>query len=297
MYPSPFAYHRPAGVAEAVALLRAANGDARCLAGGQSLIPAMKFRLSQPGQLVDLSGIAALRGISLAQGQVSIGAMSTHREVESSPVLAAQLPYLARVAGHIADPQVRNRGTIGGSLANADPAADYPASLLALGGTVEVEGPDGPREIAADDWALSLMSTALAEGEIVTRIRFPLPVPGQGAAYVKVPHPASRFAVVGIAAVLVLDAQGVCTGARIASTGIGETARRAPATEALLVGEAVDADRIARAAARFAAEVEVMEDGLLGEQAKRQLGRMTLRKALRDAAARAVAATTSPRPA
>lgn len=289
MYPFAFEYHRPASVAEAIALLRTWEGDARCLAGGQSLIPSMKFRLAQPGHLVDLAGIADLRGISVAQGYVSIGAMTTHREVEASPLLAEHLPYLAGVAGHIADPQVRNRGTIGGSLANADPAADYPASLLALGGILEAEGRDGRREIAADDWAVSLMTTALAEGEILTRIRFPVLGRGEGAAYVKVPHPASRFAVVGIAARVGLDAEGVCVAARLAGTGIGETAMRAPQAEALLLGRCVAGPDIALASRCFAREVEIMADGLLGEKAKRELCRMTARKVLTQAFEKAAA--------
>jgi carbon-monoxide dehydrogenase medium subunit len=159
---------------------------------------------------------------------------------------------------------VRNRGTIGGSLANADPAADYPASLLALDGIVETHGPDGARSIAAGDWSVALMETALKEGEILARIRFPLLAASEGAAYVKVPHPASRFATVGIAAKLRLDGQGVCVAARIACTGVGEMAQRVPGAEALLIGVRVDAPAIAAAAERLAADVGVVEDGLLG---------------------------------
>jgi carbon-monoxide dehydrogenase medium subunit len=283
VYPSQFEYHKPRSLAEAIGLLGAWRGDVRCLAGGHSLIPSMKLRLSQPRHLVDLAGIAELRGIRLEGRDLCVGAMSTHREVEASPVVAAHYPYLADVAGNIADPQVRNRGTIGGSLVNADPAADYPATLLALNGLVEVTGPEGARQICADDWPVSLMTTALREEEIVTRIRFPLPQGRQGAAYVKVPHPASRFAVVGVAVMIVLDREGACATARIAVTGVGETAQRVHAAEESLMGCRIGDVDIEAAAVALASVVTVIEDGLLSTAGKRQLCLMTARKALAQA--------------
>jgi carbon-monoxide dehydrogenase medium subunit len=287
MYPSPFEYHRPRSVQEVLELLARDRGEARLLAGGQSLIPSMKLRLSQPGHLVDLSGLKELRGIDLVGEELAVGAMTTHRQVESSPVVAGALPYLCGVAGGIADPQVRNRGTIGGSLANADPAADYPASLLVLEGMLDVIGPDGKRQIHADEWPVGLMATSLREGELLVRVRFPILRARTAAAYVKVPHPASRFATVGIAAKIGLDATGQCIACRIAVTGVGEAVQRAPQAETVLIGSSCSEDAIRSAAARLASEVDVMQDDLLSEAAKRQLCLMTARKVLRQAAAAA----------
>jgi carbon-monoxide dehydrogenase medium subunit len=281
MYPHPFQYHQPGTVREALDLLANLEGEARCLAGGQSLIPSMKLRLSQPQHLVDLTGIAELRGIAVVADEVAVGAMVTHRRVESSQLLGQQLPYLCEVAGKIADPQVRNRGTIGGSLANADPAADYPAALLALDGVVEAIGLEGKREIRADDWSQGLMVTALRQGEILTRVRFPLSRGRQGTAYVKVPHPASRFAVVGVAVRIVMDRQGVCLDCRIAITGVGEKVQRARTAEAALAGTALSDAELQAAAEKVAAEVEVMQDDLLSEPAKRHICLATARKALK----------------
>jgi carbon-monoxide dehydrogenase medium subunit len=289
MYPSAFEYHKPRSVGEALELLARHRGDARCLAGGQSLIPSMKLRLSQPGHLVDLSGLQELRGIEVVGDELAIGAMTTHRQVESSPLVMGALPSLCGVAGGIADPQVRNRGTIGGSLANADPAADYPASLLALEGVLDVIGPDSKRQIRADDWPLGLMATALREGELLVRVRFPVLRGRTAAAYVKVPHPASRFATVGIAAKVERDAQGRCTACRIAITGVGEVVQRARGAEAVMIGSDCSEAAIRSAATRLAAEVAVIQDDLLSEPAKRQLCLMTGRKVLKQATTSAAA--------
>jgi carbon-monoxide dehydrogenase medium subunit len=206
--------------------------------------------------------------------------MTTHREVESSPTVSSVIPGLSRLAGDIADLQVRNRGTIGGSLANADPAADYPAGLLALDGTVLAAGPDGRREIASDDWPLSAMTTALAESEIIVSVRFPLLGEREGFHYTKVHHPASRFAVVGVAAKLRVVMDGTCEAARIAVTGVGEAVQRARAAEECLIGDIPDDDCLQRASRALAEEIQVSEDGLLSEGAKRQLSALTAQRTL-----------------
>jgi carbon-monoxide dehydrogenase medium subunit len=203
-----FDYRRPHSLNEADLALKAQPG-AKLLAGGQTLIPAMKLRLAEPGNVVDLGGIAALKGITQHDGAVRIGAMTTHAAVAESPVVKAAIPGLATLAEGIGDPHVRNRGTLGGSVANNDPAADYPAAVLALGATVHTN----KRTISADDFFTGLFSTALEDGEILTHVDFPVP---QSFTYAKMPNPASRYALVGVA---VARTKG---GVRVAVTGAGQ---------------------------------------------------------------------------
>lgn len=202
-----FDYHRPSSLAEAASVL-SANPEAKILAGGHTLLPTMKLRLASPKALVDLSRVSELRGIEKKGNALVIGAMSTHGEVATSSMVRGAIPALCEVAAHIGDPHVRNRGTIGGSIANNDPAADYPASVLALAATVVTN----QREIAADAFFQGLFATALGEGEIITRISFPVPAKF---AYVKFANPASRYALVGVAV-----AQ-TGSGVRVAVTGAG----------------------------------------------------------------------------
>jgi carbon-monoxide dehydrogenase medium subunit len=213
-----FDYQRPADRKGALAALQ---GDARFLAGGQSLVQAMRLRMSQSERLVDLGGIADLKGIRVDGGSVVVGAMTTHAAVAASPEIRKALPALAELAGGIGDPMVRNQGTIGGSIANADPAADYPAALLALGATVQTDR----RSIAADQFFTGVYETALASGELVTAVSFPL---AQQAAYAKLRQPASRFAVVGVFVAKAAD------GVRVAVTGAKGSVFRAKALEEAL---------------------------------------------------------------
>ncbi|MCK0198814.1 xanthine dehydrogenase family protein subunit M [Ancylobacter sp. 6x-1] len=201
-----FTYHRPSSVRRAAALVASAE-DGKLLAGGQTLLPTLKLRLAAPGDLVDLGAVPDLSGISLAGRTLTIGAMTRHAEVAASPVVRAALPALADLAAVIGDPQVRNRGTLGGSVANNDPSADYPAACLGLGATIITN----QRRIEADDFFLGLFETALEPGEIITRIAFPAV---KKAAYVKFRHPASRFAMVGVfAAKRTSDIRVAVTGA------------------------------------------------------------------------------------
>ncbi len=215
-----FQYHRPASTAEAEGLAAKAT-ESRFLAGGMSLLPAMKLRLAQPSDLIDLSRIADLKGISVTGSEVRIKALTTHATVAASPEVRKAIPALADLASGIGDPQVRNRGTIGGSLANNDPAADYPAAVLALSATIHTSR----RTIAADSFFKGLFETALEPGELVTAVSFPIP---QGAAYQKFFHPASRYAVVGV---FVARTAG---GVRVGVTGAGPCAFRATALEQAL---------------------------------------------------------------
>ena len=218
----PFRYTRPVSLEEAVERLAAAE-DGWLLAGGQTLLPTMKQRLAQPSDLVDLDGIPSLAGIERTGDAIVIGAMTRHREVASSGVVAAAVPGLAGLAGGIGDPQVRNCGTLGGSVANADPAADYPAALVALGATVRTS----EREIPAESFFTGMFETALGEAEIVTAVVFPLPV---RAAYAKFPNPASRYAIAGV---FVAEGAG---GVRVAVTGAGPSVFRVPEMEEALAG-------------------------------------------------------------
>src|SRR5918999_1998828 len=215
MYPAAFEYHAPASVQDALGLLGRYRDDAKLLAGGHSLVPMMKLRLAQPKHVIDLRKVPGLSGIREEGGTVVIGAMTTHWQMESSPVLKAKWPILAETASVIGDPQVRNLGTIGGSLAHADPAADQPATIIALGAELVCEGPRGRRAVKVDEWFQGLMATALREDEVLVEIRAPAWPAGTGTAYLKFPHPASRFAIVGVAAAVTLDREGKCTRAGV----------------------------------------------------------------------------------
>ena len=218
-----FEFHRPPSVADAVALLQG-NDAAKLLAGGQSLLPVMKLDLAQPSDLVSLAGVPGLKEIRAEGDALVIGALATHDEVAASPEVRGRIPGLADLAAGIGDAQVRNRGTLGGSLAHADPQADYPAAVLALGATVATDR----RSIAADDFFTGLFQTALAADEVITAVRFPVP---ERAAYAKFPHPASKYAVVGV--MVAKTAAGV----RVAVTGAGARAFRVPALEAALAAD------------------------------------------------------------
>ena len=256
-----FDYRRPGTVNEADLALKAAPG-ARLLAGGQTLLPTMRLRLATPETVIDLSGIAALRGIARKDGALAIGAMTTHAAVAESGEVKSAIPGLARLAGGIGDPQVRHRGTIGGSVANNDPAADYPAAVLALGATLNTS----KRAIAADDFFQGLFSTALADNEILTEIVVPVP---QSFAYAKFDQPASRFALVGVA---VARTAG---GVRVAVTGAGQSGvfRWTDAEKALSANFSASAlDNVKLAAANVMSDVHASTDyraHLVGVMARR----------------------------
>lgn len=217
-----FQYHRPASIKEASKIL-AGNDEAKLLAGGMTLLPTMKMRLARPSHLVDLSGIGELHGIRKKGDAIEIGAMTTHADVARSELVRSEIPALADLAGMIGDAQVRNRGTIGGSLSNSDPSADYPAAVLGLNAIIKT----GKREIAADDYFKSMFETALEPGEIIRSVRFPKP---RRAAYAKFPNPASRYAIVGV---MIAETAG---GIRAAVTGAGACAFRATEIEVALAG-------------------------------------------------------------
>jgi aerobic carbon-monoxide dehydrogenase medium subunit len=286
MYPAAFRYHAPATLEAALGLLAELGDRARPLAGGHSLIPMMKLRLAQPEHVIDLRKIAGLAFVRETDRGLAIGAATTHWQVESSPLVAARLKLLAEVAAGIADPLVRNRGTIGGSLAHADPAADYPASLLALEAELVCASAKGRRVIKADAWFQGLMTTALAADELLVEVHVTAPPPGTGAAYIKLPHPATRFAIVGVAALVTRDGSGRCTRARLGITGVGPTATRLTGVEAALAGAVLDQATIEVAASRAAEGLDLQDDRHATAAEKAALAGVFTRRALEAAVAR-----------
>jgi carbon-monoxide dehydrogenase medium subunit len=282
VFPNQFEYHRPASVQEAISLLTA-DPDAKILAGGHSLVPAMKLRLASPSALIDLSGVGGLSGIEIGDN-VKIGAMTTYATLRDSEELAAVLPIIPETADNVGDPAVQARGTLGGALAHSDPAADFTAVFLALNGSVEVTGSGGTRTIGADDLFVDLFTTALTPDEIITSVSFPVPAAGTATAYEKFRHPASGYAVVGIAVAVTTGSGGTVESARIAVTGATSKATRATAAENALVGKALNDESIAAAAAVAADGLEVNGDHFASEEYRRHLIGVLTERALKKAA-------------
>lgn len=285
MIPAEFQYYAPATVAEAISLLQQ-NDDAKILAGGHSLLPALKLRLTQPAALIDISKIAELKGVSV-NGGVSVGAAATYYEVASNAAVRAACPVLAECVAQIGDIQVRNRGTLAGALAHADPAADLPAVALALGATLTAQGPGGARTIAADDMFVEMLTTALEPNEVLTKVSFPALGKGEGAAYAKLRHPASRYAIVGVAAYVKLGADGSIASARVAVTGAGTKAVRQSAVEAALAGSSGDAAAVEAAAAKAGEDIDYLGDIHASEEYRRAMVKVYTKRAVSEAVARA----------
>ena len=281
MIPNAFDYVRPTTLQAAIAALAQHGDAARPMAGGHSLLPMMKLRLAGPEVLIDINELSELHGISIGADEVTIGAATTHATLEHHPALAEALPLIPRVAQQIADPAVRNRGTLGGSLAHADPSADWPAAMLALDARIDVAGAAGSRSIAAADFFEGLFATALRPGELIVAVRIPV-LRGVRVAYRKFRHPASGYAVVGVAVVLRFE-RGTCSGGRIAVTGLADRPFRARRAEALLDGFAGQADRAARLLELAFADATPLGDRFADPEYRLQLGRTMLRRALADA--------------
>lgn len=287
MFPAEFQYHRAASTEQALALLERLGDEAKLIAGGQSLLPMMKIRLAQPAHLIDIGAIASLRYIKESAGAIAIGGGTPHAEVQSSPLIGRTLPMLAECAGEIGDVQIRNRGTLGGSLAHADPAADYPAAIVALEAEIGAISKGGTRIIKAQDFFLDLMTTALAPNELLGEVRFKIPPPRTGMTYLKFRHPASGFATVGVAALITLDENGGCAAARVGITGLAAKAFRAAAVEAALANRPLDNDTIELAAAHADDGIDPLSDLNASGDFRRHLTRTLTRRALTLALARA----------
>ena len=288
MKPPVFEYYRPATVEEALALL-AEYPDAKPLAGGQSLIPAMNFRLAAPAALVDLNALDALAGISAVPGgAVRVGAMTRHHAVEQSALIAERAPLLAETMPFVAHPQIRNRGTMGGSLAHADPAAELPAVMVALEAGIVLRGPSAERRVPAEQFFTGLFATALQAGELVTAVELPAAAPRSGWAFEEMARRHGDYALVGVAVAATLDQAGRCAGARIALFSVGEGPVLAARAAALLQGRKPAVDAV-REAARIAAQEEIDPPSDIHASAmyRRQLARVLTARALVRAFARA----------
>ncbi len=296
MIPEAFEYHTPKSLKEASRLLAQFGGDGKLLAGGHSLVPLMKLRLAAPKHVIDVGRIAELRYIREDGGKVQIGGLSTHFQLESSELLKSKCPLLPETAREIGDAQVRNKGTLGGSLAHADPAADWPAAILALDAEVQAVSERGERWIPAKEFFVDLLTTALKPDEILTAVRVPaLPLtaaqaPRAGDVYLKLHQPASGFAVVGVAVRLVMDEERkVVEHVGVGITGVGAKAYRATGVEDVLRGKLPSARRIEDAAAHAADGVEANSDLYASADYRAHLARVYTRRALEKALERATA--------
>jgi len=287
MIPAQFDYMAPSTLAEAVSILGQHHDDAKILAGGHSLIPAMKLRLATPQILIDLGRIKDLSYIREEGGQIRIGAMTTHYQLESSARLREICPLLPDCAAQIGDVQVRNKGTIGGSLAHSDPAGDWPAAILALDAELVAAGASGDRVIKAADFFVDMLTTALKPSEILREIRITPPSDKFGQAYLKVPQPASGFAVVGVAVNLTRDQSGKCQSCGVGITGVASKAYRARAVESALNGSALDDQAIANVAAHATDGVSVNGDLYASDAYRTHLAQVYTRRAIGAAASRA----------
>lgn len=286
MIPAAFEYYKPATVEEAVTLL-SSHDDAKVLAGGHSLIPLMKLRLAEPAALVDIGGLRGLAGIRQADGQIAIGALTTHHTLETADVLRARAQVVAEAAAQIGDQQVRNRGTIGGSLVHADPGADLPAVMLALDATMVLRGPGGERNVPANEFFVEMLTTATQPNEILTEVRIPSLPARSGSAYVKFPNPASGYSIVGAAAIVQLDGSGNCQDVRVGISGAGPMPLRATGVESALRGQAPTPEALQRAAASATDGIDPLEDIHASADYRLHLATVMTRRALEAAVSRA----------
>jgi aerobic carbon-monoxide dehydrogenase medium subunit len=290
MYPPKFNYYRAESVDQALTLLQEHQG-AKLLAGGHSLLPLMKMRLADPGTLIDIGRIGELKGITQEGSNVRIGALTPHADIERSRIVPKAL---SQAAAHIGDPAVRNRGTIGGNVAHADPASDLPTVLLALGATLYVTGEDSNRRervtraVEAADFFTGFFATALAEDEILLAVEVPVENAGTGSAYAKLSNPASRYAMIGVAASITV-AGGVCQSASVAVGGLVPSASKASAVEDVLRGKRLDDATIAAAAAAVDSDLgdQVLGDIHASAEYRRSVAPVFVERAIREAAQRA----------
>ena len=284
MIPTEFDYRRATSLDEAISLLQATEGEGKFLAGGHSLVPLMKLRLSEPGVLIDISRIPGLSGIREKDGKIEIGATTTHAEVAASDLLRHACPVVCDAAAEIGDPQVRIRGTLGGSIAHSDPAADMPAVMVALDAEVHLKGPGGWRAVKADDFFQGLFTVDMAEDELIAGVQF---VPVRAAAYAKLHQKASHYAIVGVAAALEVDG-GTVRSARVGLTGASTHAQRLPEVEDALAGKPLTADTIRAASDLAGADLgDINSDIHASETYRRAMVKVFTRRALEAAAARA----------
>jgi aerobic carbon-monoxide dehydrogenase medium subunit len=282
MVPGSFEYFAPRTLGAAIKILGDHRDDVKILSGGQSLLPLMKMRLSKPGFIVDIGRIPDLDSIVEADNSLIIGALVTHAEIESSDLLKNKCPLLPKTATTIADVQVRNRGTIGGSIAHADPAGDWPAAIVALDAEIKIVGPRGERWVKCDEFFLGLLMSVLETDEIVTAVKVPV-TGADKTAYLKAAPRSSGFAVVGVAVRLTIDSAGTCSRAAIGITGVTDKAYRPERVEQMLTGKRLDSVIIQQAAAEACRNVEPIEDINGSAEYRKQLTEVYVARAIEDA--------------
>ena len=278
MYAAEFDYVRASSIEEAISL-KAENDDFSLLAGGHSLIPAMKLRLSTPLKLIDISGLDQLKKISKNESHISIGGLCTHKQCAESDIVQSNCPALSDAASVIGDPHVRTKGSIGGALAHSDPQADYPGAILALNATFVAKGPSGERTIEVDDYFIGLWETALGEGELLTEIRIPINSMNANSCYVKFPQPASRYPYVGCG-VSLNSKNGTCSDIRVGFSGVGEWAFRDSGVESTLKGQPLNESTIASAADKAAEGKTVLNDHFVSEEYRRAMSKVYAKRAM-----------------
>lgn len=283
MIPAEFDYKRATSLDDAISLLQQSNGEGKFLAGGHSLIPLMKLRLSEPGVLIDIARIPQLQGVREKDGKVEIGAASTHTDIATSEIVRRLCPVVAEAAAEIGDPQVRNRGTIGGSLAHADPAADYPAVMVALDAEIHIKGPGGWRAVKAGDFFQGMFTVDLAEDELIAGVQI---APAPTAGYAKLHQRASHYAIVGVAVSLDMDGN-TCRSARIGLTGASTHAQRLAQVEASLAGKELSQANIDAAANLAADGLEAVNSDIHASEAyRRAMVKVFTRRAIQKAVGR-----------
>lgn len=287
MFAPSFDYYRAGGVREALALMQQ-HPHAKLLAGGHTLIPMLKLRLAAPTVLIDIGRIPELKGIRSSGGTISIGALTTHAELAASPLLLAECPMVPEAANQIGDAQVRSHGTIGGNVAHADPASDLPTVLIALDAHFVVAGSNGERRLTAADFFQGMMTTAIQAGEILTAVEIRSKKPGQGMAYVKFAHPASRYAVIGAAAVVTVRS-GSCAAAQVAIGGLVPVPVRLRAVESAVTGSQVSDDVLSKAASSAAHQLDgdVLGDAFASADYRKAMAPVYVKRALIAAVQRA----------
>lgn len=279
MIPSIFEYKKASSVEEALSML---SDDSKLLAGGHSLIPAMKLRLNQPSTVIDISAIDSLKGITDGGDHIVIGAGATHADIANSSLVKSACSMIAEGSGEIGDIQVRNKGTIGGSLAHADPAADWPALVIAADATISLRSQNDSRDIPAADFFTGFYETVLQENEIITAVKVPKLSAGSTSTYVKFAQPASRFAIVGCAIVKNMDSQGEVGNIKVAITGVSEKAYRDHGVEDELMGQPLTDEIINIASSKAADRVDVMSDHYASEEYRKHLAKLYVKKALKN---------------
>ncbi|HET7580581.1 MAG TPA: xanthine dehydrogenase family protein subunit M [Bacillales bacterium] len=281
MITSAFDYARAESVEDAVQLLVESGGEAKLLAGGHSLLPLMKIRLTTLDKLIDIGQIDELKGVRKEGDRLVVGALTTHKEISRDPVVKRELPLLAEAASQIGDIQVRNRGTIGGNLAHADPASDLPAVAMAFDARFEMQGPNGKESLGVDEFFFGPLITALPENTVLTSISFSIPPEGVKSTYLKYPHPASGYAVIGVAAGIGKASDGTVNFARIGITGVGDVAFRAEATEQMLISQRLTAELIDEAAGKADEGQEMGSDLFASDHYRQNLCKVYTSRALK----------------